>query len=350
MSHLILSLIDCPTLQRDLNDVNECKIYPNENLPVTQFLTSELNTNRVLETSVSPGAGKLRTVQLTFTPRVGEGEVDTTLTTDCETALDAGMDSETYTIDPNAGVEWKESVDFSDIATICKSNPQWIAERMQAGMDGLARKMETIATNQLAALYGKFVTNGDSDITIDDTLKTIATVGADGKFTEDAIQEITYSAMNSGFCGIPFVFGYGDIWKYMQKTKAVCCAASGIDFAQFMAQNQAMFFSTYRVPTSLGLTQGFLALDAGSAYLLQYNRFAEGSGQEGDNSFMRMGTIVNPKNGIEYNFKIYRTICGEKLNMFISTAFKVVALPSTFTGGDRFVGANGILRFNVVNP
>ena len=350
MSHLLLSLIECPQLQADLNNVNACRIYVPENLPVVQFLTSEANTNRVLETSVSPGAGKYRSVQLVYTPRVGEGEVDTALTTDCDNTHFAGQDSETYEIDPTQGVSWSEAVNFAEIAAICTSNPQWIAQRLQAGMDGLTRKMETIASQQLVALYGSFVADGDTGLSAGNTLKTISTIGADDKFTEDAIQEITYSAVNSGFCGMPFVFGYNLIWKYMQKTKAVCCANSGIDFVQFMAENQAMFFSTYRVPAAMGLTNGFLALDAGSAYLLQYNKFSEGSelNVQAD-KFLRMGTLVDPKTGIEFNYKIYLNPCGEKLNLFLSTAFKVVALPSTFTAGDRFFGTNGILRFNVNN-
>jgi hypothetical protein len=352
MSHILLPLIDCPNLQRDLNEINACKLMPAENLPLTQFLLSPQNTNRILETNVVPGNGKLRTVEVVYTPRTSEAEVSDTLSTDCENTNEAGMNSTTYEIDPLNGVEVSEQIEFANIATICKSNPQFIAERVQAMIDGAKRKMETKVSNQAALLYGKFVANGDDDLSEVNTLKTIATKGSDGKFTEDAIQEILYSAQNSGFCSIPFVFGYGDIWKYMQKTKHVCCANSGIDLASFMAENQAMFFSTYRVPAALGGSgQQFLALDAGSLFLLQYNRFAGASGLNLDNSFTRQGTIVDPVSGIEFNYKTFLNPCGEKLNIFVSTAFKVVGLPDDmYSGGDRFEGTNGVLRFDVSNP
>jgi hypothetical protein len=351
MSHTLLPLIDCPNLQRDLNEINACKLMPAEDLPLVNFLPSAINTNRILETTVSPGSGKLRTVEVVYTPRTSEAEVGDTLDTTCENDNEAGMNSTTYEIDPTNGVIVKESIDFSKLATICKSNPQFIAERVQAMIDGAKRKMETKLSNQVALLYGKFVADGDSGLSDVNTLKTIATKGADGKFTEDAIQEIIYSAKNSGFCGTPFVFGYGDIWKYMQKTKHVCCANSGIDFASFMAENQAMFFSTYRIPAALADASKFLVVDAGSLFLLQYNKFAEGSGLNLDNSFTKQGIIVDPVTGISFNYKVFLNPCGELLNIHISTAFKVVGLPDDmYSGGDRFEATNGVLRFDVVNP
>lgn len=351
MSHILLPLIDCPNLQLSLNEINACKTYPVENLPFVNFLPSAVNTNRVLETNVSPGQGKVRTVEMVYTPRTSEAEVDTTLDTTCENDNEAGMNSTEYQIDTTQGVIAKEVIDFANLATICKSNPQWIAERVQAMIDGLKRKMETQITNQVALLYGKFVSNGDSGLSNANTLKTIATKGSDDKFTEDAIQEILYSTQNSGFCGMPFIFGYTEIWKYMQKTKSVCCANSGIDLAAFMAENQAMFFSTYRVPTALSLTNGFLAVDAGSLFLLQYNKFADGSGLALQDNFTQHGIIVDPTTGISFNIKTYLNTCGEKLNIHISTAFKVVGLPDDiYSGGDRYEGTNGVLKFNVVNP
>lgn len=352
MSHTLLPLIDCPNLQGDLNEINACKLTPVENLPFINFLPSAINTNRILESRVSPGAGKIRTVEVVYTPRTQEAEIGTTLDTTCENDNEAGMNSTTYEIDPTQGVIAKESIDFANLATICKSNPQFIAERVQAMIDGLKRKMETTITNQVILLTGKFVADGDSGLSAGNTLKTIATKDADGKFTEDAIQEILYSAQNSGFCGMPFVFGYGEIWKYMQKTKSVCCSNAGIDLASFIAENQAMFFSTYRVPAALaGSGQQFLTIDAGSLFLLQYNKFADGSGLALQDNFLQHGIIVDPTTGIKFNIKTYMNTCGEKLNIHISTAFKVVGLPDDmYSGGDRFEGTNGVLKFDVSNP
>lgn len=352
MSHLLLSLISCPNLQADLNEVAATKNEPNEPLPFLQFLTAPFNTNRVLETSVSPGEGKYRNVTLTYIPRVGEGEVATTLTTDCTTTEDAGMDSTTYQIDPTAGVEWKEKIVFADIAAVCKNNQQYIAQRVQAGLSGLRRKMETQLTSQIALLYGMFNATGEESslLSSNNTLKTIRTVKSGSTdFTEDALQEIVYSAMNSGFSGTPFIFGYNKIYKYMQKAKAVCCANTGIDLMEFMAQNQAMFMASNRIETALG-SDKFLVVDPGSLFLLQFNKFEQNSGLQVNDGWLQQGIIVDPVSGIPFNYKSYLDPCGEALNLHISTAFKAVGLPDDmYTGGDKFLGTNGVLRFAVSN-
>ncbi len=349
MSH-ILPILNCPALQTSLNNVNMNKSYPKESLPFVNFLPNEINTSRVLEQNVAPGEGKVRSVQLVYSQRYGEAAVSGTLTTNCDSSNEPGKLSSTYEIDTTDGVEWNASFDFNGLAKMCQNNQDYIAEQVQAGLDVLARAMETKITNQIALLAGKFVATDDTGLSESNYLKTIATLDSSGKFTEDAIQEIVYSCRNSGFVYTPFIFGYGKIWKYMQKTKSVCCANTGIDLAQFMAENQAMFMESFRVPAALGADR-FLAVDPGSLFLLQFNKFEDGSGLDVGTQPFTMGTIVDPKTGITYNYKAYLACGGEKLSIYISTAFKVVGLPNDmYVANDRFYGTNGVLKFKVVNP
>ena len=96
MSYNIGSLIDCPTVQIKLNEFTDKGTMPNEPAPELQFLTSQINTNRVLETKVvQDGGTKLKTLQVIYTPRIVEAQVSTTLTTDCNAGNDAGALSTT---------------------------------------------------------------------------------------------------------------------------------------------------------------------------------------------------------------------------------------------------------------
>lgn len=350
MSH-ILPILNCPNLQASLNTVNATRNYPKESLPFLQFLPSDVNSSRVLEQNVAPGSGKVRTVELVYSQRYGEAAVGTTLTTNCDSSNEEGRLSKTYQIDTTAGVEINRSFDFANLALMCQNNQDYIAEIVQSMLDVLSRKMESQVTAQVATLIGKFASDGDTNLSQTNTLKTIATKDSSGKFTEDAIQEIVYSCRNSGFQYTPFIFGYGDIWKYMQKTKSVCCTNAGIDLASFMAENQAMFMESNRVPTALGDATQFLAVDPGSLFLLQFNKFETGSGLDIQTQPFTMGIIVDPKTGISYNYKAYLACGGEKLSVYISTAFKVVGLPNDlYNAGDRLYGTNGVLKFKVTNP
>lgn len=351
MSHNLLALINCPDIQAQLIDLNECKPNPQDGVVLLPYLLDPVNRAGILNEYVSPGAGKLHNVDVVFAPRIGENHVATTLTKNCLPTEEAGMDSYSYVIDETKGVEVGEVIDFWKTARICEGDQSYLASRIRALLNVAARKMETEITNQAALLAGDIVTDGDSANIVNDVLQ-IATLGEDGKFTEDGLETIGFTSMNSGFCGLPAIFGYDKIWKYGRKAQALCCANSGVDLAKFAALNQAMFFASRRMPSALGDANGFLVVDTGSLFLLQYNRFEAGAGLNVQlGNVLTQGVITDPSTGADFNIKIYMEPCGEKLGITISTAFKVVSLPDNmFSGGDRLEGTNGIFKGTIVNP
>jgi hypothetical protein len=358
MSYNIGSLIDCPTVQIKLNEFTEKGTMPNEPAPELQFLTSTVNTSRVLETRVvQDGGTKLKTVQVIYTPRIDEAQVSTTLTTDCNAGNSAGALSTTYTIDPLVGVQQKESFVLSDLAHICQSNPEYFAQRVAANIDAAKRKMQTTIATQMAALYGKFASdNGETGLSVSNTLKTVATkypAATDGgKWNPEALQEIMFSAYNSGFKGIPYVFGYGEIWRYWNYLIGLGnFSDGGLDFAKYVNQNQAAFLPSIKMHAALNNPSSgkkFLAVDAGSLFLLQYNRFDDPLNQKNDD-IITQGIIVDPLSGVKFNYKLSKP-CDESVTLIISTAFKVVGLPSDmYNASDRLYQTNGVLQFNISN-
>lgn len=357
MSHILLPLIDCPNLQTTLNQITDKGGMPGEAAPEIQFLTSPQNTNRVLETNVSPGSGKVRTVEVVYTPRGTEEEADTTLTTDCASTNEAGMLSESYTIDENAGVQVDEKISFADLTRICKSNPEFVASRIAALLDLARRKMQTGVAEQMALLHGKFaVDNGETGLSDLNRLKTVATkypAASKATWNPEALQEIVFSSMNSGFTGIPYVFGFGEIWRYWNYLIGLGNSSDGgMDFASYVNQNQAAFMPSIKTHKALNGADGsgskFLVVDTGSLFLLQYNRF-EDSAQKVNDGFHVQDIIVDPLTGVPFNYKVTRT-CDETISFFISTAYKVVGLPNDmYSGGDRLDGTNGVLQFQITN-
>lgn len=357
MSHILLPLIDCPNLQLALNEITDKGGMPGEAAPEIQFLTAPQNTNRILETNVLPGGGKIRTVEVVYTPRTTEDEVGTTLTTECISGKESGMLSETYDIDENAGVQVDEVINFADLTRICKSNPEYLAGRVAAMLDGARRKMQSRVAEQMALLYGKFaVDNGETGLSALNTLKTVETkfpAAQKATWNPEAVQEIILSAMNSGFTGIPYVFGFGEIWRYFNYLNAVGNSSDGgLDFAKYVAQNQIGFMPSIKMHTALNGASGsgakFLVIDLRSLFLLQYNRFEDES-QKVNDGFHVQGIIVDPMTGVPFNYKVTRS-CDETISFFISSAFKVVGLPNDmYSGGDRLDGTNGVLRFDIAN-
>lgn len=357
MSHVLLPLIDCPNLQLALNQITDKGENPNEPRPELQFLVSPQNTNRVLETTVNPSAGKLKTVDVIYTPRVTTEEVDTTLDKSCTTGVNAGASSTQYTIDENVGAQYGEDIEISDLTRICQGNPEYFAKRVLAILDGVKRKMQISVADQIALLNGKFASdNGEQNLSVGNTLKTVSTkfpVATDGgKWNPEALQEIMFSAKNSGFTGIPYVFGFGNIWRYWNYLTALGnFSDGGMDFATYVNQNQAAFLpsmSMHKALNGSGSGNKFMVVDTGSLFLLQYNRFADPlAKQKGD--MLIMDTIIDPTTGIEFNYKVSKP-CDETITVIVSTAFKVVGLPDDiYSGGDRLEGTNGVLEFAITN-
>ena len=72
------------------------------------------------------------------------------------------------------------------------------------------------------------------------------------KWNPEALQEIIYSAKNSGFTGTPFIFGSGEIYRYLSLADAAANTSDGgIDFAKFINGNSAAFMQSYKMHNAL---------------------------------------------------------------------------------------------------
>lgn len=357
MSVSLLPYVCAPALQVELNKI--FLAMPKEAAPETQFLASALNTNRVLETSVVPGGtGQYRQVQVIYTPRITEGETSTSLTTDCNDGLPAGDLTTTYEIDPSVGVQHKETVSLADLQCRLETMPDYFARRVMAILDVVRRKMATGVASQMTLLNGRFATdNGEKNLSNGNYLKTVNTkypAAIDGgKISPEALQEIVFSANNSGFNSKPWVFGYGEIYRYMQLFNSTATVSDqGLNFLDFYQQAGANFLPSMRIHQALnGNTSGnkFLVVDLGALHLLQFNKYDSPSYKEPQGNTV-MGIIVDPLTGIEYNYKYFLNPCGEKVTILVSTAYKVVGLPDDmYAGGDRLEETNGVLTFAITN-
>lgn len=357
MSVTLLPFVDAPALQISLNAIYQRN--PMEASPELQFLNSPENTNRVLETSVVPGGtGHIRQVQLIYTPRVTEGEVSSTITTDCSKPGKAGDLTKTYQIDTTVGVEYGETISLAELKGRLQTNPEYFAERAYQSMSAVRRKLSTGVANQMVVLNGRFASdNGEKGLSAGNMLKTVATKYAaaldGGKMNPEALQEIIFSSTNSGFTGRPFVMGFGEIMRYFSLLNSSGeYSAGGLNFMKFFESNSVGFMPSIRIHSALngsGSGNKFLVFDAGALHLLQYNKFEDPSAQAAQDNLV-MGTVADPLTGIPFNYKYHLNPCGETVSYIFSTSYKVVSLPDDmYAGGDRLEETNGVLQFAITN-
>jgi hypothetical protein len=351
MSHTVTDIISCPQIQQDIND-NFLKGDPTAAAEVqsfTDFVVNPVNTSNILQRKISPGGGKKRDVQLLWTPPILESEIGTSPAKKCTSSNEAGMLDKTYTLDTDEGVNYDEKFDLIHMASMCQENSLWFAKRLQAMMDGLTKKIGTINAEQLALLVGKFGT-GDNDTSLSNTLKTISTrKTGSSDFNLEALEEIKFSAVNAAYPGIPYVFGFGEIYKYMKRVAAGCCTNDGLDIASFAAQNDIVFMADKKIYTALGADDDFIMVAPGAVQMLQWLEFegANGINVINDEAY-KQTVIVNPKNGMRFDLQI-KNDCGT-IYVNMKLAHKLVGLPDDlFSVGDAFDGVKWVNKFKITN-
>lgn len=351
MSHSVSDILSCPQIQEDLNTqfVQFDPLGAKDVQGFTDFVASPLNTNGFLQRQVSGGNGKYRQVELVYTPPILESSVGSTTTKLCVSTNERGQTSHTYEIDPTTGSAYNELFTLSHLATMCKDNSLWFAQRLQAAMDALEKSIGTKNATQLALLNGAFGT-GETAGAVTANVKTIATkksAAAGGDFDINAIAEIVFSAMDTGYSNKPFVFGYGEILKYFRRLYAGSIAAEGIDYGQFAAQNDVVFIADKKVKAACG-SENFMMLQPGAVQMLTYNEF-EGAFNTVDDGAYKQTVIVNPKNGRKFDFQL-KNDCGN-VSVNLKLAHQLVGLPTDmYATGDPYHNVTFVNEFKITNP
>lgn len=346
MSHTVSGLIDCPQIQEDLN-TQFTRSAPNNRMEpqgFTDFVVSKLNTDGTIQNKVSPGGGKKRKVELVYTPPILESEIGTNPERKCTSDNEAGQLSEEYELG-DSGVQYDEVLDIDNMASMCKDNGLWFAERIQAIMDGLYKKIGTINAQQLSTLYGAFGTGVDGVL---NDIKTVSTKKLDGSPNIDMLAEIEFASLDTGYGGTPYIFGFGEAYKYYKKVAASCCASDGLDLSVFAAQNSSVFVSDKKIDRELN--GDFITLIPGAVQMLHWLQFEgpEGINVINDQSY-KQTVITDPRTGIRYDLQI-KVDCG-KIFVNLKLVHKLIGLPTDmYSVGDPYHGVTFVNRYKISNP
>jgi hypothetical protein len=358
MSSIISPLVAAPALQAQLNSLYQ-NLNPTEPTPLTAFLSSSTNMQgmQMVAQNTAPGNGKVRKVQLIYTPRILESQVSSTLTTDCTSNNEPAQSSHEYQIDTDTGFQYSETFNIRDLSIAIQDNADYVGTRIRAGLDVIRRSMETEFTTALATQVGKFATTDDTaDSTR--TFKSVKTQYSDGKFNEDLLSQVYFSSRQASFASKPFIFGTGISERYFQALKAPASTQWGLDLAKYV-DNEYVFLPSYRIGSAFNRVSGgttyerFVALDVNNFFILQYNKFEGMVGLntlDASNAGFVQDILIDPLTGLKFNYKWVYSPCGEKASVFISTAAQLASVPNDmYTSGDRLYQVKGSLVFEINN-
>lgn len=355
MSCLSTALNSCPNLQGAINDyfLTCNQEYFKEPMPFAEFITSEMNKNGVTQL-VSPGQGKLRTVELKYSKMISESEVVEDAERTCTATTKRGDCVATYSIDPDTARKAEELVSAADLTDACMNNGTYFTERISKVLDVLERKIATDMANDAAALIGNWssdVTSQDGSAVASDTvvIKTLKDSSVDPYPTTMAFLDLIFQ--QTGYCGSPVIFAGTKLYQYYQWLLAGCCSASGVNLEAMLRQyGKAIMYDT-RVATAMGGNDYAIATQPKALALLHYtqNNWKEGVPTpilQGADYFSTV--VVTPRLGIPVDLTV-KDNCGSVSILGYSTT-KLVALPDgLFPNDHRMFGVNFVNKLKVTN-
>ncbi len=341
----------CPNLQASLND-----FYNNgdpsrfmEDMPIHDFLYSDLNRTGVrqsLQSAISPGRGKTRTIELVYNQRIPESQVENVSSCDttCTATNETGDGYAQYEIDTCDHEEYTEKVNAEDFKNSCKDNAMQAMERIARGMDAVVRKNATRLTNRVLGLYGNWASDV-SGVTGKTLALDLGTINAPKPSAEVLLDT---ALMQTGYIMPPVIFAGTSYYNFMKLLNIGCCNTSGQNLLETLNKYRkaVMYDTRLQAQGSYGAT-GMLIVQPGALQPIWFNRHAgkramqEGAGITSSGSNYETMTLIHPRTGVPVDI-LMKDDCGQ-IHMVFSVTTDVVAMPNDmFPAGDRMVGVNWI--------
>src|SRR3990167_8678805 len=355
MSCLASSLVSCPSLMEDLTTYFQtCGAEMiREPFPFAEFVSNSVNT-KGLSQKIAPGGGKKRQVELTYTKRLLESEVDENNTELCTCDRTQGNCSQVYDIDPDANLTTCEKIYETSLRDICQPNSDFILSRIAHRMDVLERRIATELTQQASFLAGEW--NMTQGLNVNAGSQLVVKTKKDGDsfvMNPYTMQDIDFAARATGYCGNKVIFAGSELYKYYWAAKQGCCADSGIDLSGMLNEFGTVVLYDPRVADYFtGGNNVGVVTQAGSMALLTWNQFGWDASmplpfREGANYSRTM--LVTPRLNIPIDV-IVKDECPGVLTMTFSAVVKLVNLPSDiFPVGDKYRGVNFFNEILVTN-
>lgn len=341
------TMVACPDIQGRLdNYINTCSASSlREDIPFFDFLWSDANRTGIQQ-SVVPGGGKTKTLQLVYSQRILESEVQAVSSCDgdCTATSVRGNLSTDYSIDCT-GIKSEGLFTPSDWRTICESNDMILEREIQALIDAVVRKQASNYATQAGALLGGWAS--DVSVVTNDYLIINTEKPSSSDINPGFMQDIDFATMQSGFCNGKVIFANADLFKKYGTMQAGCCSSQGVDLSQMLSQYNAAVLYDYRVAS---VAQG---LKANSSWVVMPQALQPLYLTMNDNNIPLKGanyfkTVVFDRTGFPLDLTMSDN-CGA-ISVVVTARSKVVSLPlDMFAPGDRMEGVNYFAGIQTVN-
>jgi hypothetical protein len=340
-------LSECPNIQAPLGQLF-IEVGQRESLPFLEYLNSPENV-KLIRQQVSPGGGKLRTVEARWIQRLPETEVEEGADImNCSATNIYGDTTTTYTLETTDTYQASQLITATDIARHCQDNNVYFLESVMRLMDVIDRKVASAAATQAVAATGAWGTDVENFFTMDGDCIEVATIASTGVVNEFALADITQATQMALYPSSPIAFGGAAMQRYANAVKAGCCTQNGIDLLAISQQNGFGFAYDSRVAAAQGDQTHALVTTAGAIQWLSYNLAEWNSNFTPTVGAGYARTIAFTPSGVPVDLTL-KDDCGN-LSVILTATGKIVTLPTDiYEAGDKLSGVNYVNCVSIVN-
>lgn len=337
----------CPNIQASLGQLF-IETGQRESLPFLEYILSPENV-KMIKMEVSPGAGKLRTVQARWVQRLPETEViaGANIMT-CSSETTYGDSTTNYTLATTDTYQVSQLISGADIARHCQDNNVYFLESVMRLMDVLDRKVASVAATQTLANTGVWGDDVTTFFPMDGDCIEVQTINSNGEVNPFALADITQATQMANYPASPIAFGGAAMQRYANAIKAGCCTQNGIDLLAISQQNGFGFAYDSRIAAAFTDQTHALVTTAGAIQWLSYNlaEWTNGFNPTPGAGYSR--TLAFTPSGLPVDLTL-KDDCGN-LSIVITATGKIVTLPTDiYDAEDKLSGVNYVNCVSILN-
>lgn len=320
-----------------------------EQLPFLEFLNSPENSS-MIKMQVSPGGGKLRTIEARWIQRLPETEVEEGASImNCTATNVYGDSTTTYTLDTTDTYQASQLISKEDIARHCQDNSRYVFESINRLLDVIDRKVASAAGVQAAAAVGAWGADVEAAYTVTDTCLELPTLDSNGNIADFTLGDIQMATSMANYPGAPVSFGGQALWRYLKQLQSGCCNQNGLDLASVSQLNGLGFAYDKRLAAEMGGNDFNLVTTLGAMQWISFELANWDAGLSAITGSNYVTTTVFTPAGVPVALTL-KDDCGN-LSVVATHTGKLVTLPTDiYEAGDDLSGVNYVNCLKVVNP
>lgn len=345
MSAGLCEIIDCPTVQKHLDDTFAAGNMRPEKLPLLSYVMSESNRG-ASSFEIIPSPSKKRTLHITYDQPLLESDIKQN-GAGCSASTPPCDTYQTYTFDTTLNEYDEFTVSPQDLVGTCEENSAFISRKIRRSMEGIKLKVSQNCADTIVSDRGNWSVDTDTIDGVNVTAANILEVNTklvDGtpKVANSALFEQINMALNMSRMEDVGIFGKAELASFLRRAASGGDAdANGYNIERMLElYGTAMMYDRHLATSVDAIGATNVAVGLGSVVPVGFSLY-EAEANSLNNGTDIAQTMYDPETGMKFDLRIQR-VCDD-WNVNIRATYKFYTWPSDmYKTGSNWEGVKGL--------